>query len=117
MSKLDWLFAHSEGLCDVIYVEEQYVDTPLLYPPQILSSPACSVDELNFANLDLSSSCLLLCLADSSVLSSGSDGQVRRYDTSPAALEQMDDPTLLYDHDRATCIAVSREVRSCKKRP
>jgi hypothetical protein len=46
----------------------------------------------------------------SSVVSGGADGQVRRYDTSPKALESMEDPSLLYDHDKATCIAVSKEV-------
>lgn len=66
--KLEWSFAHSEGKCDVVYVEEQ------------------------------------------SVVSSGADGQVRRYDTSPEALASFADPSLLYDHDsEATCLAVSKE--------
>lgn len=26
--KLEWSFAHSEGKCDVVYVEEQYVPSP-----------------------------------------------------------------------------------------
>jgi WD40 repeat protein len=45
------------------------------------------------------------------VVSSGADGQVRRYDTSPEALASFADPSLLYDHDsEATCLAVSKEV-------
>jgi hypothetical protein len=46
-----------------------------------------------------------------SVISSGADGQVRRYATTPEALAGLVDPSLLHDHEgEATCLAVSKEV-------